>query len=182
MGDEARLVDILVSAQADAAKPRAFVIITVFDPVEPQLVLEQVAEEAGKAPGGQGLPAGIIDPCPVMRVEPAVLLLIGIGPVQLVGTPDIDDRQGVPLGIRPGITEQRLVSPLGERVGIDQALCPGGLEAGDQGGRLLQQRLHLDIREGQHPVEDAGDFGRQLPMPGPRVPREQIARHGIVRP
>ena len=117
-----------------------------------------------------------------MGVEPAVLMLIAIGLVQLVGTPDIDDRQGVPLGIRAGIEEERLVGPLGERVGVDQALRPGGLEAGDQGGRLLEQRLHLGIGEGQHPVEDAGDFGREFPMPGARVPREQVARHGGAMP
>ena len=76
MGDEARLVGILVGAQADAAKPRALVIVAVFDAVEAQLVLEQVAEEPGKAPGGQRLAPGIIDPGPVMRVEPAVLMLI----------------------------------------------------------------------------------------------------------
>jgi hypothetical protein len=138
VGDETRLVRILIGTQAHAAKLRALVPVPVCDTVEVQLVLEQVAEQPGKAPGGQRLPAGIIDPGPVMRVEPAVLLLVGIGPVHFVGVPDIHDRQGTPLGICPAIQEQRLVGPLGERVRIDQALRPGGLEARDQGGRLLE--------------------------------------------
>ena len=156
-------------------------IIGVHDPVEAQLVLKQVSEEPGKAPGRQRLPPRIIDPRPVMGVEPAVLLFITVALVQLVGTPDIHDRQGVPLGIRMGIKKERLVGPLSERIGVHQALCPGGLEAGDQGGRLLEHRLHLRIGEGQHPVEHPGDFGREIPMPGIGVPREQVARHGIVR-
>jgi hypothetical protein len=35
-----------------------------------------------------------------MGVEPAVLLFITVALIQLVGTPNIHDRQGVPLGIR----------------------------------------------------------------------------------
>jgi len=153
-------------------------IIGVHDAVESQLVLKKVSQEPGEASGGQGLPAGIIDPCPVMRVEPAVLMLIPIGLVHLVRTPDIHRCQVVPLGIRAGIEEECLVGPLGERVGIDQALRPGGLKAGDQGGRLLEQRLHLRIWKGQHPVEDPGDFWREIPLPHTRMPREQIPRHG----
>ena len=104
-------------------------IIGVRDAFEAQLVLKQVAEEAGKASGGQRLPASIIDPGPVMRVEPAVLVLIGIALVQLVGAPDIDDRQWVSLGIRTGIEYERLVGPLSGQIGVDQALCPSRLEA-----------------------------------------------------
>jgi hypothetical protein len=124
MGDQARLVGILVGPQADTAKPRALVIVPVFHTVEPQLVLKQVSEESSEAPGGEWLAPGIIDPGPVMRVEPAILMFIPIALVQLVGTPDIDDRQGVSLGIRAGVAEERLIGPLGERVGIDQALRP----------------------------------------------------------
>ena len=87
MGDEARLVRIVVGAEADTAKLRAFVVVAVVDPVETQLILEQITEQPGKAPGGQGLAPGVIDPGPVMRVEPAVLLFIAIGLVQLVRTP-----------------------------------------------------------------------------------------------
>ena len=67
-------------------------IIGVYDIIEAQLVLKQVSQQSGKAPGGQRFAPGIIDPGPVMGVEPAVLLIIRIGPVQCVGTPDIDDR------------------------------------------------------------------------------------------
>jgi hypothetical protein len=141
-------------------------------PVEAQLILKEVSEEPGKTPGGERLAPGIIDPGAVMRVEPAVLMLIGIRLVHLVRAPDIDGRQGLPLGIRARIEEERLVGPLGAWVGVDQALCPRCLEAGDQGGRLLEQRLHLGIREGQDPVEGSGDFWRELPTPGARMPRE----------
>ena len=96
MGDEAWLVGILVSAQAEAAKPRTLVVVPVFHAVEAYLVLEQVSQEPGKAPGRQGLPTDIIDPRPIMRVEPAVLVRIAIALIQLVGAPDIDDCQGVP--------------------------------------------------------------------------------------
>ena len=50
----------------------------------------------------------------------------------------INPRRGTPFGIRAGIEEQCLVGPLGERVGVHEALRPRRLEAGDQGGRLLE--------------------------------------------
>ena len=182
MGDEARLVDIVVGAQADAAKPRALVVIPMFHAVEAQLILEQVSEQPGKTPGGQRLPTGIIDPGAVMGVEPAVLMCVAVALVQLVGTPDIHHRQGVPLVIRAGIKDERLVGPLSERVGVDQALCPCRLKAGDEGRGLLEQCLHLRIGEGEYPVEDPRDFWCEIPMPGTRVPREQIPRHGGALP
>ena len=114
-GDQARLIGIAGGAQAYAMEAGALHIIGMCDAVEAQLVLEQVSQEPGKAPGGQGLATGIIDPGPVMEVEPAVLMLIPIGLVQLVGAPDIHDRQGMPLGIRAGITDECLVGPFGER-------------------------------------------------------------------
>ena len=44
--------------------------------------------------------------------------------------------------IHAGIEHERLVGPLGERVGVDQAGRPRCLEAGHQRRRLLEQRLH----------------------------------------
>jgi hypothetical protein len=96
MGEEARLVGILVGAHAEAAKPRALVVVPMFHAVEAQLILTEVSEESGKASGGQRLAPGIIDPGPVMGVEPAILMRIPVGLVQLVGAPDIHDCQGVP--------------------------------------------------------------------------------------
>ena len=49
MGDEAWLVGILGGAEADAAKPRAFVIVPMFHAVEAQLILKEVSEEPGAA-------------------------------------------------------------------------------------------------------------------------------------
>ena len=55
-GDQERRLGITGGAQAQAMEAGAVHIIGVRDAVEAQLVLEQVSEEPGKAPGGQRLP------------------------------------------------------------------------------------------------------------------------------
>ena len=78
-------------------------------------------------------------------------MFVVIAAVEFVGAPDIHHGQQVALVILAAIQDQRLVGPFRERVRIDEGIRPGRFEAGDQPGRLLQQGLHLGIRQGQAP-------------------------------
>ena len=56
LGDEERLSASLAGSEAQTMESRALVIVRVLDPFEPELILEEVFEEPGKASGGQRLP------------------------------------------------------------------------------------------------------------------------------
>jgi len=96
LGDEKWLVLVTRGSEAEPEKPRALVIISVLDSFEPQLILKEVLEVSGKTSGGQRLAPGVIDPRAVIRIEPGVLMFVVITAVDLVGSPDIDHRRGVP--------------------------------------------------------------------------------------
>jgi hypothetical protein len=130
----------------------------VLNAFEAELIFEEVLEEPSKASGGQGLPPCVIDPGAVIGIEPGVLMLVLVGAVHLVGSPDIHRSKGFTLAIGAIIEDQRLVRPLSQWVGIDKAVRPGLLQTRDQGCRLLQQGLHQGIREGKHPVEHPRNF------------------------
>src|SRR5262245_56437779 len=102
-------------------------------------------------------------------------MLIVIRAVNLVCSPDIHCCKGFALIILAGIKDQSLVRPFSERVGIDKTICPRIFEAGSHLRRLLQQRLHLCIRESKHPVAHPRDFGSPLAMPGALLPEQQVS-------
>ena len=113
-------------------------IICVLDPIESELILEEVFHEPSKASGRQWLPAGVIDPSTVIGVKPGILMFIVISVVNLVCSSDIHHCQEFALVISAAIEDQGLVGPFRERVGIDKAIRSGLLQTRDGLRCLLQ--------------------------------------------